>query len=77
MAFRADTTLSTQGGDSYKTGLSRIKNFLEVLGNPEINLKSIHIGGTNGKGSTSHIISSILQESNKKLDYLLSSYVWL
>ena len=65
-----------KGGDSYKPGLSRIKNFLEVLGNPEINLKSIHIGGTNGKGSTSHIISSILQESNKKVGLFTSPHMF-
>ena len=56
-----------KGDDSYKPGLSRIKNFLKFLGNPQSNLKFIHIGGTNGKGSTSHMISSVLQEFNKNI----------
>ena len=65
-----------KGGDSYKPGLSRIKNFLKFLGNPQSNLKFIHVGGTNGKGSTSHMISSILQESNKKVGLFTSPHMF-
>ena len=65
-----------KGSDSYKPGLSRIKKFLKVLGNPESNLKFIHVGGTNGKGSTSHMISSILQESNKKVGLFTSPHMF-
>ncbi|RPI75305.1 MAG: bifunctional folylpolyglutamate synthase/dihydrofolate synthase [Ignavibacteriales bacterium] len=45
-----------------KLGLDNIKAFLEYLGNPEQNLKSFHIAGSNGKGSTSAFIASILME---------------
>ena len=65
-----------KGGDSYKPGLSRIKNFLKFLGNPESNLKFIHVGGTNGKGSTSNMISSILEEFNKKVGLFTSPHMF-
>lgn len=64
-----------RGGDSYKPGLSRIKNFMNALGNPESELKFIHVGGTNGKGSTSNIISSILQEYGKKVGLFTSPHI--
>ncbi len=65
-----------KGGNSYKPGLSRIKNFLNFIGNPESNLKFIHVGGTNGKGSTSHMISSVLQESKKKVGLFTSPHMF-
>ena len=65
-----------KGDDSYKPGLSRIKNFLKFLGNPQSNLKFIHIGGTNGKGSTSHMISSVLQEFNKNIGLFTSPHMF-
>ena len=65
-----------KGSDSYKPGLSRIKNFLKLLGNPESNLKFIHVGGTNGKGSTSHMLSSIIQEFNKKVGLFTSPHMF-
>ena len=48
--------------NNYELKLNSIKSFLDFLENPQDNLKFIHVGGTNGKGSTCHIISSILQE---------------
>ena len=48
--------------DNYELKLNSIKSFLDFLESPQDNLKIIHVGGTNGKGSTCHIISSILQE---------------
>ena len=48
--------------NNYELKLNSISSFLDFLGNPQNNLKFIHVGGTNGKGSTCHIISSILQE---------------
>jgi dihydrofolate synthase/folylpolyglutamate synthase len=52
-----------QGKTAFKKDLTNIIAFCEVLKHPEHKFKSIHVGGTNGKGSTSHIISSILQEA--------------
>ena len=52
-----------QGKTALKKDLTNILAFCDVLKHPEHKFKSIHVGGTNGKGSTSHIISSILQEA--------------
>ena len=76
MALRTDSPYQFKGSNSYKPGLSRIKNFLKFLGNPESNLKFIHVGGTNGKGSTSHMLSSIIQESNRKVGLFTSPHIF-
>ena len=49
-------------------GLNRIKAILSLLNNPQNSFKSIHIAGTNGKGSTSKIINDILIENFKHTD---------
>lgn len=53
----------THGKIAYKPGLKNIRKLCEFFGNPQEKLKMIHIGGTNGKGSTSNMLSSILQEA--------------
>ncbi|MXV39047.1 bifunctional folylpolyglutamate synthase/dihydrofolate synthase [Flavobacteriaceae bacterium Ap0902] len=55
-----------QGKAAYKANLDNIINFCAYLGNPQDQFKSIHVAGTNGKGSTSHMIASILQEAGYK-----------
>lgn len=55
------------GQKAYKPGLDNIKKLCEFFGNPQDKIKTIHIGGTNGKGSTSNILASILQESGYKI----------
>lgn len=49
-----------------KLGLENIIRFLNEIGNPQLNLKCIHIAGSNGKGSTASFIASILMESGYK-----------
>ena len=49
------------GSKDLNFGLSNIKSFCKKLNNPETKLKTIHIAGTNGKGSVAHIVASILQ----------------
>ncbi len=49
-----------------KLGLENTINFLEHIGNPQKHLRTIHIAGSNGKGSTASFIASILQESGLK-----------
>lgn len=56
-------------------GLSRIRDLLEKLGNPQKDLKFIHIGGTNGKGSTAAFLSSILKEAGYKVGLFTSPYI--
>ena len=52
-----------QGKAAFKKDLTNIIDFCNTLENPQYKFKSIHVGGTNGKGSTSHILSSVLQEA--------------
>ena len=63
------------GSSAYKPGLDRIKKLLISLKNPEKNFKSIHIAGTNGKGSTAHLLSSIIQESGYKVGLFTSPHL--
>lgn len=55
------------GKKAYKPGLDNIKKLCDFFGNPQENLKMIHIGGTNGKGSTSNMLASVLQEQGYKV----------
>ncbi len=57
-----------------KLGLENIKNFLEHIGNPQKKIKTIHIAGSNGKGSTSSFISSILMEAGYKVGLFTSPH---
>ena len=52
-----------QGASAYKKDLTNACLLANHLGNPEKKLKCIHVAGTNGKGSTSHTLASILQEA--------------
>ncbi|WP_459211005.1 bifunctional folylpolyglutamate synthase/dihydrofolate synthase [Aquimarina rhabdastrellae] len=64
-----------QGAKAYKIDLSNTTKLAKYLGNPERNFKSVHIGGTNGKGSTSHLISSIMQEAGYKVGLYTSPHL--
>ena len=57
-----------------KLGLEQIKNLLEHIGNPQDGLKTIHVAGSNGKGSTSSFIASILQEAGYKVGLYTSPH---
>ena len=63
------------GDSAYKKDLSNITLICEHLNNPQNNFKSIHIGGTNGKGSCSHMLSSILQEAGYKVGLYTSPHL--
>ena len=63
------------GAKAFKPGLDNMYKILEHLGNPHQNLKFIHVGGTNGKGSSSHLIASILQESGYKVGLYTSPHL--
>jgi len=55
------------GQKAYKPGLQNITALCEFFGNPQDKIKTIHIGGTNGKGSSSNMLASVLQESGYKI----------
>ncbi|MCB0767078.1 MAG: bifunctional folylpolyglutamate synthase/dihydrofolate synthase [Flavobacteriales bacterium] len=51
------------GKAAYKPDLSRTEQLMTLTGHPERGLRCVHVAGTNGKGSTSHLIASVLQEA--------------
>lgn len=55
------------GASAYKADLSNTHRIMQHLGHPETRFKSIHVGGTNGKGSTSHMLASVLQTAGYKV----------
>jgi len=56
-------------------GLHRISRLMELLGNPQNNLKCVHIAGTNGKGSTAAMLSTVLRQAGYKTGLFISPYV--
>jgi len=58
-----------------KPGLKRTQDLLKALGNPEKQLKFVHVAGTNGKGSTSVCIASILIKAGYKTGLYISPYI--
>jgi dihydrofolate synthase/folylpolyglutamate synthase len=63
------------GAAAYKADLSNIQALCKQLGNPENKFKSIHVAGTNGKGSTSHMLAAILQKSGYKTGLYTSPHL--
>ena len=63
------------GASAYKKDLTRTLALLDYLGNPHQAFKTIHIAGTNGKGSSSHMLASILQESGHKTGLYTSPHI--
>ena len=64
-----------QGQSAFKKDLTNIIALCEELGNPQQKFKTIHVGGTNGKGSTSHMLASILQEAGYKVGLYTSPHL--
>ncbi|QQY80349.1 dihydrofolate synthase/folylpolyglutamate synthase [Keratinibaculum paraultunense] len=58
-----------------RLGLDTIGKLLEFLGNPHLDMKYIHIGGTNGKGSTASYIASVLQEAGYEVGLFTSPFL--
>ncbi len=63
------------GPAAYKPGLDNTVALLELVGHPQNDLKCVHVAGTNGKGSTSHIIASVLQEAGYKTGLYTSPHL--
>ncbi|MBO3117311.1 bifunctional folylpolyglutamate synthase/dihydrofolate synthase [Winogradskyella sp. DF17] len=64
-----------QGKSAYKEDLSNALKLDDYLGCPQKRFKSIHVAGTNGKGSTSHMLASILQEAGYKVGLYTSPHL--
>ena len=63
------------GAAAYRPGLEAMKKMDAYLNHPHKKFKSIHIGGTNGKGSTSHMLASVLQEAGYKTGLYTSPHL--
>lgn len=64
-----------QGNSAFKKDLSNTLKLSEHLHFPERNFKSVHVAGTNGKGSTSHMLASVLQEAGYKVGLYTSPHL--
>ena len=67
--------LNSFGRFGSKLGLERTLELLKLLGNPQHDFKSVHIAGTNGKGSVTAMVSSILQESGFRVGMYVSPHL--
>jgi len=63
------------GDSAYKVGIESMQAFDDYLGNPHHSFPTIHVGGTNGKGSVAHTIASVLQASGYKTGLFTSPHL--
>lgn len=63
------------GSSAYKPGLENTLRLMEHVGNPHQRLRAIHVAGTNGKGSTSHLIAAVLQVAGLKVGLFTSPHL--
>jgi dihydrofolate synthase/folylpolyglutamate synthase len=64
-----------RGAEAYHAKLEPSFLFADYLGNPHTRFKSIHVAGTNGKGSSSHMLASVLQEAGYKVGLYTSPHL--
>jgi dihydrofolate synthase/folylpolyglutamate synthase len=64
-----------QGASAYKKDLTNVHLLMDYLGHPEKKLQCIHVAGTNGKGSSSHMLASVLQEAGYKVGLYTSPHL--
>ena len=63
------------GSSAYKPGLDNTIRLMELLNNPHRKFKSVHVAGTNGKGSVSHFLAAILQQAGYKVGLYTSPHL--
>lgn len=73
--FQSLPAFEKTGATAYKPGLERISEFCRHLGNPQRNFFTIHVAGTNGKGSVSHMLASILREAGYRTGLFTSPHL--
>ncbi|WP_323789316.1 folylpolyglutamate synthase/dihydrofolate synthase family protein [Psychroserpens sp.] len=73
--FKQLPMYQNQGKSAYKVDLSNTILLAKHLNHPEQHFKSIHVAGTNGKGSTSHMLASVLQEAGYKVGLYTSPHL--
>lgn len=65
-----------QGVSAYKPGLENVTELAELFGNPHRKLRFIHVAGTNGKGSVSNMLASVMMESGEKTGLFTSPHIF-
>ena len=73
--FTTTPSFQQVGADAYKPGLERIREFCHYLGDPQNNYHTIHVAGTNGKGSVSHMLASVLQHAGYRVGLFTSPHL--
>ena len=73
--FTAAPLFQNVGSGAYKEGLYNTLQLDEHLGHPHTHFKTIHIAGTNGKGSCSHTLAAIIQASGLKVGLFTSPHL--
>ncbi len=73
--FSSLQSFQQHGATAYKPGLERITEFCRKLGNPQRNYSIIHVAGTNGKGSVSHMLASIMQSAGYQTGLFTSPHL--
>ncbi len=73
--FSVMPSFQNVGGSAYKPGLERIESFCNHLGNPHKSYPVIHVAGTNGKGSTSHMLAAVLQSEGYRVGLFTSPHL--
>lgn len=73
--FQQLASFQSVGQSAYKEDLTNIKALCNVLHQPQDKFKSVHVAGTNGKGSTCHLLASVLQEQGYKVGLYTSPHL--
>ncbi len=73
--FSSLQSFQQHGAEAYKPGLERITEFCRRIGNPQRNYTVIHVAGTNGKGSVSHMLASVMQSAGYQTGLFTSPHL--
>ena len=73
--FTSLPAFERKGASAYKPGLERIAAFCKTMGNPQRNFFTVHVAGTNGKGSVSHMLASVLQQAGYRTGLYTSPHL--
>lgn len=73
--FNSLPSYETSGDSGYKPGLENVTAFCKHIGNPQRNFFTIHVAGTNGKGSVSHMIASVLNQAGYRTGLFTSPHL--
>lgn len=73
--FKQLPVYQIEGGRAYKPGLERTREILAACGRPDRELTALHVAGTNGKGSTSYLLASVLRAAGLRVGLFTSPHI--